>query len=258
MGYDPFELSSGLVEGDVKITDALFAFDPEYQNGQALRLELTVAHEDGEQVVKLGCGKDWTSRDKGKTAEHENKPDVNFNKNSGVGMFFGGTKGISASLPGLVGLMRDDASVEKSVMAKVKDVPLGPRDRDFWIGLQAHLSRLDVDFGGEIGVIDRVVIDGLTGWEGSTAAKAAVAKRVSKKATAKASVSGPDSGDIDPAIRTKLDQIADDSENPDEFAERAFAEVAEATSDETVKAAVLDQAPGSIWDDAVERYNAKN
>lgn len=257
MAFDPFNLSSGLPEGDMKITDAIFAFDPEYQNGQALRGEFTVMTEDGEATVKLGCGNNWTTRDKGVTCEHESKPDANFNKNSGMGMFFGGAKDTNGvQHGGLVGLMSSDPAVEKALLAKVKEVPLGPRDRNFWIGMQIHVSRIDVDFRGEIGVLERTIIDGFNGFEGATTP--AKAKAAAKKAPAKAAAKAEASGGLTVELKAKLDALADECENSDEFAERAFAEIPEASGDDAVKAAVLDLSPEGIWEQAVERYNAEN
>lgn len=259
MGYDPFHLGSGLVEGAVVITDCIFQTDPEYQNGQAIRAELTVKTDDGEETIKVGCGKDWISRDKGKTVEHETKPDSSFNKNSGMGMLVGGFKDTTGTVhEGLFGLM-SDPKVEKELREKVKAVPLGPRDRDFWLGMRVNLIRAEHDFGGEIGAMDRVTIDGFEGYETSSGAvkAAGTAKKApaAKKAGAKVA---EEAGGLSDELIARLDAIADAAEDEDAFSETAFAEVPEATSDEAVKAAVLDRSPTSIWERAVDRYNTAN
>lgn len=246
MSFDKFKLESGLLGNvDVVIRDAEFLNDPAYNNGQTLQLALTmdVAGDDGgERVENFSCGDGWETNDGGKTAVREDGREINFNKNSKIGRLFGS----------LVGVMDTDPACDKAVRAHAEAFELGPREAGFWKGLGVHLEREEVDYGGEIGKRDVLVIDGFNGITGG-AKKAAPAKAATKRASAKTKVA---EGGVTDEIRAKLDEIADASGSHDEFMESALAQVPEASSDDAVKAAVADDGAGSIWQDAIDRYNA--
>lgn len=246
MSKDLFSFSSGLLEdADVVVRDAIFANDPEYDNGQTtfLQLDLLVKGDDGgEQVERFSCGKNWETNDGGKTVVREDgKEDGRWNKNTKVARFLGG----------LVKLMGEDAACKKAIEARLSTFPNGPYEAGFWKGLDVHVARETVHAGGEIGDYEVLVIDGFNGIEGG---KAAPAKRASKKAAATSKAAAP--GGLTDEIKAKLDEIADASADHDSFMETALAEVPEASTDADVKAAVADNGEGSLWAEAVARYEA--
>lgn len=251
MGFDPFKLESGLLGNvDVKITDAEFLNDPAYNNGQTLQLALTMhieGDDGGEKVENFSCGDGWESTDGGKTATREDGKDRNFNGQSKIGRFFGS----------LVDLMGSDSKCDLAVRNRVKDHPLGPREAGFWKGLELHIDRMEVDYGGEIGKRDVLIVDGFNGSDAKKASGTAKkASDATKKAAGKAKAEEPAEGGVTDELRAKLDAIANEAGNHDEFMEAALAQIPEASSDEAVKAAISDDAKGSIWDDAVARYLA--
>lgn len=274
MPKDLFKGDSGLLDNaDITITDAIFTFDPEYRDGQVLRLELT-AQEEGEEevIIKLGCGTGWTTEDKGQTAVREDGRDKAFNNNTAAAIFFAGKRDADGNVhKGIQGAMDDDRKIAQAVEAKVAETKgLGPYSVDFWKGLQVHVDQIPVAYGGEIGNMDQLTITEVKGWVGSSAkaAPAKAAAKTAKKATKAAAKPAEKAEPAEPEetpepgmsdeLRAKLDALADECENPDEFAERAIAEIPEVADDDALLAAVKDQAPGSIWDDAVERYEAAN
>lgn len=252
MVYDPWKLESGLIDDtDLVIRDAVFthrldAFDP-----TKLELHLTVkpADED-ETTLYLGCGDGWETNDDGATAVRTDGAERNFHQNTKTGEFFGG----------LVKCMAADQKVDKAVRAHGANFPLGPRDAAFWKGLDVHVTRVERKGGGDVGDYQLLVIDGFNGIEGASTGggkAAAPAKKATKKAAAgKAKAADADDGMTD-EIRATLDAIADACGEHDEFMERALAEVPEASSNVAVKEAVSATGPGSIWQDAIDRYNAQ-
>lgn len=246
MAYDPFKGESGLLGNcDVEITGASFIRDPAYNNGQTLQLSLTmiVQGDDGGEVTEnFSCGDGWDSPD-GKTAVREDGRDRNFNAQSTVFLMWGG----------LVKVMAEDPAADKAIRALVAEHPLGPRDASMWVGLQVHIDRIEVNYGGEIGTREKLVIDGFNGIAGgATKATGATKKATRKKAPSPAAV---ESGGLTPEIKAKLDAIADGAETHDEFMELAIAQIPEVTSDEAVKAAVANDAEegDGIWAEALAR-----
>ncbi len=249
MGYDPFRLETGLLgNADITVLDAVFlnridSFDP-----TKLELDLTVLVEGddgGEQVVYLGCGDGWETNDGGKTAMREDGKERNFHKNCKLGEFFNG----------LVTVMGEDKAADKAVRARVGDYPLGPRDVAFWKGLRLHIDRVERKGSGEINDYEVLVVDGFNGTTAAGKAAGGTAKKAggAKKAAAKAEETA---GGLTDALAATLADIADASADHDSFMEAAFAQVPEASSDDAVKAAVSDDDEGSIWADAVARYEA--
>lgn len=252
MGFDPFKLESGLLDNvDVTITDAEFtnrldAFDP-----TKLELHLTclVDGEDGgEQVLFFGCGDGWEASDKGQTAIREDGKERNFHVNTKVGELF----------KTMVGLMDGDKALDKELRNRLGDYPTGPREAGFWKGLKLHLDREDRKGGGEVGDYAVIVASAYNGVQGGGSGKAkAATKKAAKPAASKAAAAEAEAeGGITSAIRKALDDIADASADHDSFMEAAYAQVPETSSDDVVKAAVGDDGEGSIWADAVARYEA--
>lgn len=246
---DVFKLSSGLTDDvDVTFRDPVFRVDPEYNNGQTLFLDVTlVEHGDdgGEHQERFGCGKGWETNDGGKTATREDGRETTFNKNSKIGRLIGS----------LVGVMDKDPNAAKAIQGRVKEVEDGPYAAAFWKGMQGHLMRETVKGGAEIGDYDVLVFSEIKAFEGGkatgTAKKASGAARKAAGGT-----KGGDDGGLTVKLRATLDDIADASADHDSFMEAAFAQVSEASSDDAVKAAITDDGEGSIWQDALDRYQA--
>lgn len=258
MTFDPLKLNTGLMDNeDVTITDAIFRTDPEFRDGQVLFGDFTLRTEDGDETNQwFACGNGWETTDDGATAVREDGREINFNNRCKIGEFFNG----------LVKVMGEDAKADKAIRERVTQFPLGPRDTGFWKGLKLHVdSQERKGDGAEISDYNVLVITGFNGIEGSAgAAPAGATKKAAKKAsgaTRKAAAAPPAeeaAEDVLAKVRAQLDEIADASEDHDAFMEAAFANVPEASSDETVKAAVSDGGEGSIWADAVARYAAAN
>lgn len=251
MTYDPFQRETGLLGNvDVIVRDAEFTNRLEAQDPTKLELHLTVLVEGddgGEQVVFLGCGEGWSTNDGGKTAERDDGKERNFHANTKVGELFNS----------LVDLMADDPACDKELRARVADHPTGSRDAGFWKGLKFHVERKTRKGSGDIPDFDVLVATAFNGVEGG---KAAPAKKAVKKAAAATKKAAPaaaeEAGGLTGEIRAKLDEIADASGDHDAFMEAAMAGVPEASSDDAVKAAIADTGEGSIWQDALDRYNA--
>jgi hypothetical protein len=247
MGFDPFKLESGLLDNaDVTFTDAEFtnrldSFDP-----TKLELHLTTLVEGddgGEQVLFFGCGDGWEATDKGQSAVREDGKERSFHVNTKVGELF----------KSIISLMDDDKALDKELRGRLKDYPNGPREAGFWKGLKFHLEREDRKGGGEVGDYQVLVATAFNGVKGG--AKAGPAKGAAKKAAAPKAAPKAEGGVTD-AIRAALDEIADASADHDSFMEAALAQVPEASTDDAVKAAIMDDGEGSIWQDAVARYEA--
>lgn len=250
MAFDPFKLESGLLDNvDVTITDAEFTNRLDAYDPTKLELHLTcfVDGEDGgEQVLFFGCGDGWEAAEKGQAAVREDGKERNFHANTKVGELF----------KSVVAMMDDDKALDKELRARIADFPTGPREAGFWKGLKLHLDREDRKGGGDVGDYAVIVASAFNGVQGGKAAgKASAAKKAAPKAAAKAAAAEAEGG-VTAAIRKALDDIADASADHDSFMETAFAQVPEASSDDTVKAAVSDDGEGSIWADAVARYEA--
>lgn len=253
MAYDPFQKETGLIGNvDLAIEDAIFTHRLEAFDPTKLELHLTVmveGDEGGEQVLYLGCGDGWETNDDGQTAVREDGKERNFHANTKAGEFFNS----------LVDLMASNPACDKELRARISEFPTGSREAGFWKGLRLHVDRETRKGGGEISDFDVLVVSEFLGTTGagkaSGAKKAAPAKKATKKAAA-AAKKDTTGGGLTDEIRAKLDDIADESSDHDAFMERAFAEVPEASTDDAVKAAVADDGEGSIWKDAVARYEA--
>lgn len=241
-------METGLIGNvDVTFTDAEFtnrldAFDP-----TKLELHLTAlidGDDGGEQVLFLGCGDGWEAAEKGRKAVREDGKERNFHGNTKAGEL----------MKSVVALMSDDKALDKELRNRLADHPTGFREANYWVGLKFHLDRVTRKGGGDIGDFDVLVASAFNGVAGG--GKAAPAKGATKKAPAKAASKAAESTGLTDAIRKQLDDIADASADHDSFMEAAFAGVAEASTDDAVKAAVADDGEGSIWADAVARYEA--
>lgn len=251
MTYDPFKTESGLLDNvdvtfiDAEFTNRLEAFDP-----TKLELHLTCLVEGddgGEQVQFFGCGDGWETNDKGQTATREDGKERGFHQNTKIGEL----------QRSIVKLMDSDGKLDKELRGRVGEFPLGFREAGFWKGLKFHIDREDRKGGGDMGDYQVLVATAYNGTAGSTSKKATgAAKKAAAKPAAKAEAKAE--GGVTDEIRAKLDEIADASGDHDGFMETAFAQIPEASADDAVKAAVADNGEGSIWADAVARYEALN
>lgn len=264
MTYDPLKLSSGLLDDDdVIFRDAIFRTDPEFRDGQVLFLDATLLTSDGEETNQyFACGNGWETDD-GQIAAREDQRDINFNKKSRLGELF----------QGLVTVMGEDAKADKAIRERIKQHPMGPRDAGFWKGLKVHVTSRDRKGGGEVDDYSVLVIDAFHGIEGGdeggakkaagTTKKASKAAGATKKAAARqpADEPAPDvppQEQLDPEVRARLDALADDAESHEAFMEAAFTEIPEAGSDVLIRTVISDGGEGSLWAEAVARYEAQS
>lgn len=257
MTFDPFKMSEGLLDDvDVWIDEFRFEFNPDYNNGETL-VGVAVISSDDDDVesgteLMFSCGDGWTTNDGGNTAEREDGKDKTFNARSAMGMFAAGAIGVAED----VMRGRYDSDGTTPMMAAM------------YVGLGFHLEIQEVDYGGEIGKRGRLVPTAFLGEKGKTSGKATGA---AKKATGAAKAGGAtkkasgvtkkkaapaDEGGVPADVKARLDGIADECENHDEFMERAMSELDPDVITPEVEAAIADAEDGSIWDEAVKRYEA--
>lgn len=253
MTFDPFKMSEGLLDDvDVYIDEFRFEFNPEYNNGETL-VGVAVVSSDDDEVesgteLMFSCGDGWTTNDAGKSAEREDGKQKTFNNRSAMGMFAAGAIGVAEEI--MRGRYDSDGTT--------------PMHAAMYEGLGFHLEIQEVDYGGEIGKRGRLVPTAFLGEKGKGKAasggakKAAGTKKAAKKATAAKKAAPKDEGGVPVDVKKQLDAIADECENHDEFMERAMSEVDPDSITPDVEAAIADSDDGSIWDEAVKRYEAAN
>lgn len=250
MTFDPFKMSEGLLDDvDVWVDEFRFEFNPDYNNGETL-VGVAVISSDDDDVesgteLMFSCGDGWTTNDGGNTAEREDGKEKTFNARSAMGMFAAGAIDVA----------------EDVMRARYDNDGTTPMMGAMYVGLGFHLDIQEVDYGGEIGKRGRLVPTAFLGEKGKSggAAKKATggAKKAAKKAAAPAKKAAPkDEGGVPEGVKSTLDAIADECENHDEFMERAMSELDPDVITPDVEAAIADSEDGSIWDEAVKRYEA--
>lgn len=256
MTFDPFKMSEGLLDDvDVWIDEFRFEFNPDYNNGETL-VGVAVISSDDDDVesgteLMFSCGDGWTTNDGGNTAEREDGKSKTFNARSAMGMFAAGAIGVA----------------EEVMRGRYDNDGTTPMMGAMYVGLGFHLDIQEVDYGGEIGKRGRLVPTAFLGEKGkgggkaSGAAKATGSAKKASGAAKKASgatkkKAAPDEGGIPEDVKSTLDAIADECENHDEFMERAMSELDPDVITPDVEAAIADSDDGSIWDEAVKRYEA--
>lgn len=250
MTFDPFKMSEGLLDDvDVWVDEFRFEFNPDYNNGETL-VGVAVISSDDDDVesgteLMFSCGDGWTTNDGGNTAEREDGKEKTFNARSAMGMFAAGAIGVA----------------EDVMRARYDNDGTTPMMGAMYVGLGFHLDTQEVDYGGEIGKRGRLVPTAFLGEKGKSggAAKkaAAPAKKAAKKAAGATKKAAPkDEGGVPAEVKATLDGIADECENHDEFMERAMSELDPDVITPDVEAAIADSEDGSIWDEAVKRYEA--
>lgn len=250
MTFDPFKMSEGLLDDvDVWIDEFRFEFNPDYNNGETL-VGVAVISSDDDDVesgteLMFSCGDGWTTNDGGNTAEREDGKEKTFNARSAMGMFAAGAIDVA----------------EDVMRARYDNDGTTPMMGAMYVGLGFHLDIQEVDYGGEIGKRGRLVPTAFLGEKGKSggAAKKAAApvKKAAKKAAGATKKAAPkDEGGVPENVKSTLDAIADECENHDEFMERAMSELDPDVITPDVEAAIADSEDGSIWDEAVKRYEA--
>lgn len=222
MDVNEFMASLGLDSGlpddfDATITDAVFRFNPEYQEGQILRLSLTLSRADGgdDYNLEVNVGqseKGWDVADRGASAIRTSDKGTGLpHKNSGVSVLLRNMAEAGAS-DVLAERMRAGSSILSSAL---------------YTGLTFHWNQVEVDYGGEIGVRDKLI------------------------PTAFISATGASSVPVDPALISQVDALADAAAEYDEF----VATATEALGDDfsKVESYVKDLAPSGAWAQAVAR-----
>jgi hypothetical protein len=130
--WELVETTGLLDDADITITGAEFNYDAGYANGEQLLLILsgTSTHPDYPEFTQFfSIGKGWETLDQGATVVGEA---TGFHKNSQYGHFIQGAIESGAGEVLQARGMPDKASI--------------------WVGLKFHVKRVDVDYGGEIGV----------------------------------------------------------------------------------------------------------
>lgn len=266
--FDPFAGSTGLPENfNAVITNAWFEFDPEIANGQQLLCVLEMQTDDdnfgdeGVGTLKLSCGKDWDTKDRGATAVRD---DGNERK--------GFHQSTAYQLWIKHAVMCDGA--EKVLRSEGRG---DPRKAEMWVGTAWFVKGLKVNYGTingtEVGERTKLVPGeflgeysslaelqrGSGGGSGAPAKSTGPAKKAApvKKAAVKATAPANNNGGINADLRDELKALAMGADTHDAFVEQAF-ELAAVSEDEAVQQAVMDSGEGSIWAEAVAEYEAAN
>lgn len=264
--FDPFAPSTGLPDNvDVEITEAWFGFDPQYMDGQRLLIFMSTKSDDieygqnGEEVLRYSCGKGWIAEGRGETAVMESGGRKGFNENSAYFLFIKHAIECDGAEPVLRGDGRGD-----------------PRVASMWAGTKWHLDRKGHDYGGQIGVITRLMPTKFLGVSGQgqiarpsgPAMKSAGPGPV--KATGPVKKAAPTANGISDSgagggnwgkgnqMYDTLFAMALEALDHESFMEKAYGEVAGVNGDADVEKAVMDNGPGSIWALAVAEYEAQN
>lgn len=218
-GWDPV-VTSGLPDDiDFTIVKAEFGYDAAYNNGEQILFMITAAetNDDGEpyrSFYSLGKAGAWETLDHGRTVESQtNPPAAGFNKQSLYWKFIEAALGTTAG----------------SVIQSRGN----PDTASIWEGLTFHMNRLDVDYGGEIGVKQVLLPTVFVGEAGKVEASAPAETVASNGGTAEASSTN--------VLELKIKQLAKNSSSHDSFIEAVMEKHPEASNDEDLFSRVLDE-----------------
>ena len=255
MTFDPFQTSSGLALEDgeiIRITDAVFAFDPDYNNGESLvcKMTYTIDGQEGEAREQFfPVGNAWTTDD-GTEAVRADGKEKGFGDRSAIGC--------------LLDSLMERGGLEDG-QARYADEDLHPLMAAWWIGAHFTTDTMEVDFKGEIGIITRIVA-AEDGWIGFDTGKAASGKGAAKgaakgKPAAKGAKGGaakapvPVSDGLDADTLKALDAMADAATEHDDFMEAVLASEY-ATVDGVADAIADAESDDGIWLRAFARWEA--
>ncbi len=197
MGWDT-NFESGLLDDyDFTITDAKFAYDAGYANGQTLLLMLDGDTDDLNTPtthVWFPLGKGWISSDGGKTVQHESGKDRNYNKSSKLAI--------------LINRCIEDFGIGDLLGERGSQFEAAP-----WVGLKFHLKTEKIgDYGNLEGAQQAkpfpVAFLGVVGEDATPKGNTAAQKVAAAKAKAEAKKSGSSIRDQVTAIFAKHDDFA--------------------------------------------------
>lgn len=257
--FDPFALSSGLLDdADVEVDDATFKYDPNYNDGNTCVLALSISSDDedvdSDTELLFPCGDAWEPADGGESTVRTDEKAKPFNKRSGIGLLLG-------------------SFFESGAEADLRASGHTPMQADMYRKMKFHVGRKEVDYGTDIGKIDRIVCTEWYGYAGEGSSKssgtskkaaggskkAAGTKKASKKAAAKppeeeTTDDGPFG--LPQGVYDQMAGIADECEEHDEFMERCLAEIEGIEDNEAWQEAMTNTGDDSLWMEAVERATA--
>ena len=214
--WELVETSGLLDKADIEITSAEFNYDAGYADGEQLLLILsgTSDQEGWEEFTQFfSIGKGWDSPDNGATVEGNES----FNANSQYGRFIQG-------------------ALDSGAGSVIKDRGF-PNKASIWINLRFHVERVDVDYGGEIGV-KQVLIP--TAYNGEATGKA----DAPVETTATESGATPASNGSDAVLRAKILALKN-APNHDAFIEEVITKYPEVQQHTDLFAEVVD--PDGIY-----------
>ena len=132
----PLVLGSGnRTDYILKVTEAFFAPDAGYANGETTLLHLVGVDEDGEESKEMyNVGKDWISTDGGKTV-HNLKGGTRISRNSMYGHFVDAIIGLGPEVVADIETRGENGDPSESVI---------------WVGASFHLTEMEISFGRNI------------------------------------------------------------------------------------------------------------
>lgn len=260
--YDPNVLDQGLPDNFTATFDVNgFRYDESYNNGQDLFMDVGLVDIDDPDIddpqklwVKVGKG--WEPSEDGASVVRIDGKSKNFHANSYMGLMI-------ASLV--------EAEVDVRDICKQKDAM--PTEAAFWQGIRAHFNLKEINYGGDIGKMNRLLItevvdinaDSQTAQpapkkdevkqEAKPAAKGTAKKTTTKTApadNATVSVSGVELSQDDYKV---IYDLAYDAEGPEDFQAQALGKFED---NDSAMIAILDTTTGSIWDTAANAWNEAN
>lgn len=240
--FNPWQLSSGLPESFTgKVQDSFYAFDDNYQDGEAALLKWEVLADDpeigesGVLTLMYPVGKGWEPKSKGAGVAHESGKAKNINRSSGLGLLIAALLEVCGEEIVDKGNPLDDAGIFKGMSFDFER-------RDF-----------EANIGGEKITYNRMLpVAVAEGGGGEVKASKKSAKKSSKKDDAEDNGADGEGGDaaevkLPAKVRIALKKLAKECDNHDEFVERAFEEIDGVEGDDAVEAAVMDSSDAGIW-----------
>lgn len=210
---------------DFTIDKAEFGYDAGYKDGEQILFMITSreVNDEGENYhsfYSLGAAGAWETLDHGKTVVSQSSPPAKgFNKQSLYFKFF-------------------DAAARAAAEGGVNLAERGTPDKaEIFAGLTFHMNRVDVDYGGEIGVRQVLLPTALVGDSGKAETPAAAAP----VAAAEPAQTGGDGATTNKVLEAKLVHEAKQAESHDTFIETVLEKYPEAQNDEDLFGRVLDE-----------------
>lgn len=223
---DSWTTTSGLLDDyELTITEAWFAKDANYQNGEILifRIKGTTDSDDTPDIEEsYPCGRGWESLDGGKTARHESGKQRGFNKQTAYGQL------IDRCVE--LGLGETLRSRGDAWEAKV------------WPGLRFHIKREEQEFSikGETRKVSRPLPVAFLGEGGASEGAGATS------APAPASNGAATNGTVDKVLQAKLKSAANKAGSSTEFIDLAM-EIPGVTDDDELLNRVLDETASGLY-----------